>query len=292
MRNECATVRCRRVNLSGLCALIHIQAPPSTPHPPSYPILPGNSSLLQQEVDQLRRMLKQGANWGSVSQMMSFISDRAAQVASVSKAPTAPAPGDADGRRPASPLASRLLRTLTPSKTRLGRGRSSEEPELDGVALEAARNLDRQALSAELDVPVLQQLGPLARVEPRDVVQLLERMVRARGCGFVLGGRWSGCDCGAIKSMKQHNLSCCICPYDLADASMPTQAGPVAASGAPHHHGGSRGADARSPAGDPACALPAPDANASQPGEVTTRVHVSKEAACHVSACTWSRGTV
>ncbi|KAK2079358.1 hypothetical protein QBZ16_003049 [Prototheca wickerhamii] len=148
--------------------------------------LSGNSSLLQQEVDQLRRMLKQGANWGSVSQMMSFISDRAAQVASVSKAPTAPAPGEADGRRPASPLASRLLRTLTPSKTRLGRGRSSEEPELDGAALEAARSLDRQALSAELDVPVLQQLGPLARVEPRDVVQLLERMAQSPRAGLLI----------------------------------------------------------------------------------------------------------
>lgn len=37
--------------------------------------------MLSQEVDQLKRMLKAGANWEVISQMMSYISDKAAQVA-------------------------------------------------------------------------------------------------------------------------------------------------------------------------------------------------------------------
>lgn len=36
--------------------------------------------MLSQEVDQLKRMLKAGANWEVISQMMSYISDKAAQV--------------------------------------------------------------------------------------------------------------------------------------------------------------------------------------------------------------------
>lgn len=40
----------------------------------------GQGSVLQQEVDQLKRMLKQGAGWEVISQMMSYISDKAAQV--------------------------------------------------------------------------------------------------------------------------------------------------------------------------------------------------------------------
>jgi hypothetical protein len=40
----------------------------------------GQGSVLQQEIDQLKRMLKQGANWEVISQMMSYISDKAAQV--------------------------------------------------------------------------------------------------------------------------------------------------------------------------------------------------------------------
>ena len=36
--------------------------------------------MLSQEVDQLKRMLKAGANWDVISQMMSYISDKAAQV--------------------------------------------------------------------------------------------------------------------------------------------------------------------------------------------------------------------
>jgi hypothetical protein len=36
--------------------------------------------VLSQEVDQLKRMLKAGANWDVISQMMSYISDKAAQV--------------------------------------------------------------------------------------------------------------------------------------------------------------------------------------------------------------------
>ena len=39
--------------------------------------------MLAQEVDQLKRMLKAGANWDVISQMMSYISDKAAQVESL-----------------------------------------------------------------------------------------------------------------------------------------------------------------------------------------------------------------
>lgn len=40
----------------------------------------GQGGVLAQEVDQLKRMLKAGANWEVISQMMSYISDKAAQV--------------------------------------------------------------------------------------------------------------------------------------------------------------------------------------------------------------------
>lgn len=43
----------------------------------------GQSGVLAQEVDQLKRMLKAGANWEVISQMMSYISDKAAQVESL-----------------------------------------------------------------------------------------------------------------------------------------------------------------------------------------------------------------
>lgn len=36
--------------------------------------------MLSQEVDQLKKMLKAGANWEVISQVMSYISDKAAQV--------------------------------------------------------------------------------------------------------------------------------------------------------------------------------------------------------------------
>lgn len=45
--------------------------------------LSGQGSALQQEIDQLKKMLKQGANWDVISQMMSYISDKAAQVGGV-----------------------------------------------------------------------------------------------------------------------------------------------------------------------------------------------------------------
>ena len=37
---------------------------------------------LQVEIDQLKKMLKAGANWDVISQMMSYISDKAAQARS------------------------------------------------------------------------------------------------------------------------------------------------------------------------------------------------------------------
>lgn len=40
----------------------------------------GQASVLSQEVDQLKKMLKAGANWEVISQVMSYISDKAAQV--------------------------------------------------------------------------------------------------------------------------------------------------------------------------------------------------------------------
>lgn len=43
----------------------------------------GQGGVLAQEVDQLKRMLKAGANWEVISQMMSYISDKAAQVESL-----------------------------------------------------------------------------------------------------------------------------------------------------------------------------------------------------------------
>ena len=66
-------------------------APPPAPHPltPSLPvaatcapaaIAAGQGSVLSQEVDQLKKMLKTGAGWEVISQMMSYISDKAAQV--------------------------------------------------------------------------------------------------------------------------------------------------------------------------------------------------------------------
>ena len=70
------------------------RVPPAALHPPdalaSRPALPapltpaasaaGQGSVLSQEVDQLKRMLKAGAAWDVISQMMSYISDKAAQV--------------------------------------------------------------------------------------------------------------------------------------------------------------------------------------------------------------------
>ncbi len=56
------------------------------PRPPLSSASPaGQGSVLSQEVDQLKRMLKAGANWEVISQMMSYISDKAAQVGRVSK---------------------------------------------------------------------------------------------------------------------------------------------------------------------------------------------------------------
>lgn len=58
-------------------------SPPTTallrPRPPARRCA-GQASVLSQEVDQLKRMLKAGAAWDVVSQMMSYISDKAAQV--------------------------------------------------------------------------------------------------------------------------------------------------------------------------------------------------------------------
>ena len=53
--------------------------PPTHSQPPS-PAAAGQGGVLSQEVDQLKRMLKAGANWDVISQMMSYISDKAAQV--------------------------------------------------------------------------------------------------------------------------------------------------------------------------------------------------------------------
>ena len=65
------------------CSLL----PPTTlsrslPPAPTLPLLgvAGQGGVLSQEVDQLKRMLKAGANWDVISQMMSYISDKAAQV--------------------------------------------------------------------------------------------------------------------------------------------------------------------------------------------------------------------
>lgn len=51
------------------------RAPPSIVRSPA-----GQGSALSQEVDQLKKMLKTGADWEVISQMMSYISDKAAQV--------------------------------------------------------------------------------------------------------------------------------------------------------------------------------------------------------------------
>lgn len=144
--------------------------------------LTGQTSVLQHEVEQLKRMLKQGAAWESVSQMMSFISDRAAQVeSSVRVAGSRAMQCEDNGVRvsTASPVTSRLLRSLTPSKMMMaGRGASMTSAANKNGADEGATGvLDMKALAAELDVPVLQQLAPLTRIQPRDLIGELDHMV-------------------------------------------------------------------------------------------------------------------
>ena len=55
---------------------MHVRTAPSCHSLPGA----GQGGVLSQEVDQLKRMLKAGANWDVISQMMSYISDKAAQV--------------------------------------------------------------------------------------------------------------------------------------------------------------------------------------------------------------------
>ena len=64
------------------------------PPPPHHHQRAGKGSALAQEVEQLKRMLKAGAEWDVVSQMMSLISDKAAQVESMAVS------GEASGGAP------------------------------------------------------------------------------------------------------------------------------------------------------------------------------------------------
>ncbi|KAL6775942.1 hypothetical protein ACKKBG_A19195 [Auxenochlorella protothecoides x Auxenochlorella symbiontica] len=126
--------------------------------------LSGQGGLLQQEIDQLKKMLRQGADWDAISQMMSYISDKAAQVESLGTgaAPTPQSRGlfsrglgssrPAGGASPARGASSVTLGARTPRSqlARLG--------------------YDVKAVTAAVDVPVLQHLAPLAEVKPGDLV--------------------------------------------------------------------------------------------------------------------------
>ncbi|GAB4816154.1 hypothetical protein N2152v2_003200 [Parachlorella kessleri] len=124
--------------------------------------LSGQGSVLQQEIDQLKRMLKQGASWEVVSQMMSYISDKAAQVES-SCADGAPTPQSKMAATLSSHLGN-LTNKMKKSPLMGGSANGRGKTKLQRLGY----NINE--VVQQLDVPMLQQLGPLAGARVADLL--------------------------------------------------------------------------------------------------------------------------
>lgn len=137
--------------------------------------LSGQGSALQVEIDQLKKMLKAGANWDVISQMMSYISDKAAQVESLA---AGGAGGGADGTPQSKPAGlSGLMMHLHDGGSKMGKMLGDR---LAASASKSAAKGSRQKLARlgfnigeavqNVDVPMLQQLQPLAEARLSDLL--------------------------------------------------------------------------------------------------------------------------
>lgn len=116
--------------------------------------LSGQGSALSAEVEQLKKLLKAGAAWEVISGMMSYISDKAAQVETMATTDGS-ASMDAGGNKTGKSVSKAVGSFMS-------RGQSSKTGTTKVKAKLAKLGYDINAVVKMIDIPMLQQLQPFA----------------------------------------------------------------------------------------------------------------------------------